>query len=169
MPKVKLMFFFIIPLCTAAVLLETPFKKVDASPVFRIPFPEGQVWIGQTRMNHNPQNAVDLNRLYDEGDTVIASAAGKVVKVKNLGNRSYGRYIVIDHGGGWQTLYGHLSAINVFVGKKVTQGQKIGAVGSTGGSTGAHLHYEQRYNGKAERIRWNGHSIFYWGSKTYKS
>src|SRR5690606_41675008 len=59
-----------------------------------------------------------------------------ISKVANLGNISYGRYIVIDHGGGKQTLYAHLSAQNVKVGQKVTEKTFIGRVGSTGGSTG---------------------------------
>ncbi|MDN4524857.1 M23 family metallopeptidase [Fictibacillus fluitans] len=156
-------------LISIVVLVDRPFEKAAASPVFQIPFPPGQAWIGQTRMNHNPQNAVDLNRLYDEGDEVIASAPGKVVKVRNLGNRSYGKYVVISHGGRWETLYAHLSNVQVKIGQQVRRGERIGAVGSSGASTGAHLHYEQRYNGKAQQIRWKGRSIFYWGSRTYRS
>ena len=59
----------------------------------------------------------------------------------------YGNYIVITHGNGFSTLYAHLSAINVSVNQAVQRGQQIGAEGSTGFSTGPHLHFEIRLNG----------------------
>jgi len=59
-------------------------------------------------------------------------------------NGGYGNYIVINHGNGTQTLYGHLSSLAVTVGKTVTRGEIIGYMGSTGRSTGAHLHFEIR-------------------------
>lgn len=61
---------------------------------------------------------------------------------------SYGNYIVIDHGGGYQTLYAHNSQLLVKVGQKVSQGQLIAKVGSTGSSTAPHVHFEVRINGK---------------------
>ncbi len=57
-------------------------------------------------------------------------------------NWGYGYVIVLDHGNGWQTLYAHLSAINVVCGQSVYQGDVIAAMGSTGNSTGPHLHFE---------------------------
>jgi len=140
-----------------------------AAPAFQMPFACGQTWEGQTRTNHNPQNSVDLNRANDLGDTVVASAAGRVTTVRNLGDTSYGRYVVIDHGGGWTTLYAHLNSWSVSVGQQIGQGQAIGTVGNTGGSTGAHLHFEERLNGAAQRIAWNGATILYFGTRNYTS
>jgi murein DD-endopeptidase MepM/ murein hydrolase activator NlpD len=56
----------------------------------------------------------------------------------------YGRCVIIDHGNGYQTLYGHLSKIEVVVGQETRQGEVIGLVGSSGRATGSHLHYEVR-------------------------
>ena len=81
------------------------------------------------------------------GDPVRATANGKVVIVGLAGG--YGRMVEIDHGNGLSTRYGHLSEIHVKVGDIVKIGQVIGAVGSTGRSTGPHLHYETRIDGDA--------------------
>jgi murein DD-endopeptidase MepM/ murein hydrolase activator NlpD len=81
------------------------------------------------------------------GDPVRATANGKVVSSGWSGG--YGRMIEIDHGNGLSTRYGHLSEIDVKVGDPVKIGQVIGAVGSTGRSTGPHLHYETRIDGEA--------------------
>lgn len=62
-------------------------------------------------------------------------------------NGGYGKYIKIKHSAGYETIYGHLSKIGVKKGQKVQQGELIGAVGSTGNSTGPHLHYELHFNG----------------------
>lgn len=136
---------------------------------FKVPFPCGQTWSGQTRTNHSPADSIDFNRANDENDTVSASAPGTVSKVGNTGGSSYGRYVYIDHGGGWQTRYAHLNSQSVKVGSKVGYGTKIGTVGSTGGSTGPHLHYEQRLNGTDVKIKFDGVKAKYWGTKDYKS
>ena len=81
------------------------------------------------------------------GDPVRATANGKVVSSGWAGG--YGRMVEIDHGNGLSTRYGHLSEINVKVGDQIRIGQVIGAVGSTGRSTGPHLHYETRIDGDA--------------------
>jgi murein DD-endopeptidase MepM/ murein hydrolase activator NlpD len=81
------------------------------------------------------------------GDPVHATAAGKVSKAGWEGG--YGQMVEIDHGEGLATRYGHLSEIDVRVGQNVHIGQVIGRVGSTGRSTGPHLHYETRVNGEA--------------------
>jgi murein DD-endopeptidase MepM/ murein hydrolase activator NlpD len=81
------------------------------------------------------------------GESVHATAAGTVTVAGWSGG--YGRMIEIDHGNGLATRYGHLSAIEVKVGQTIKTGQVIGRVGSTGRSTGPHLHYETRINGEA--------------------
>ena len=81
------------------------------------------------------------------GDPVRATASGKVISSGWAGG--YGRMVEIDHGNGLSTRYGHLSEISVKVGDLIKIGQVIGAVGSTGRSTGPHLHYETRIDGDA--------------------
>jgi len=141
-----------------------------AAPDFQMPVTCGQAWEGNTRSYHSPQLAVDLNRYpEDYGAPILASAAGTVSRVANLGNTSYGRYIMIDHGNGWSTVYAHLSAQSVQQGQRVSQGQRIGSLGNTGGSSGAHLHFEQRQWGTPVHIRWNGSQIAYYGTRQYTS
>jgi len=78
------------------------------------------------------------------GASVVAGAKGQVSFVG--WQNGYGQLVVIDHGGGLTTRYGHLSHIDVTQGESVARGQFIGRVGSTGRSTGPHLHYEVRIN-----------------------
>lgn len=150
------------------VLIVPPGTAV-AAPAWQMPFPCGQVWEGQTRTNHSPPNAVDFNRANDDGDVVVAAASGRVSRVENTGSTSYGRWIEIDHGGGYRSRYAHLSVQRVSVGQQVARGQQIGNVGSTGGSTGPHLHFEELLNGSAIRISFNGAQIYYWGTRSYTS
>lgn len=79
------------------------------------------------------------------GTTIVAAADGKVVHSGWMSG--YGNLVIIDHGNGVQTYYGHCSKLYVSVGTKVSAGSKIAAVGSTGNSTGNHLHFEIRGNG----------------------
>lgn len=88
-------------------------------------------------------NGVDL--VSNFGANILAAADGEVIVAKSSGyNGGYGSYIVIRHGNGTQTLYAHLSGVQVSVGEQVSQGQVIGNMGSTGKSTGTHLHFEVR-------------------------
>jgi murein DD-endopeptidase MepM/ murein hydrolase activator NlpD len=79
------------------------------------------------------------------GTAISAAAAGTVVRSGWYGG--YGNAVVIDHGGGVVTLYGHQSRVAVRAGQRVTRGQTIGYSGSTGLSNGPHLHFEVRVNG----------------------
>ncbi len=85
-------------------------------------------------------SGIDIATAY--GDPVRATADGVILKAA-FGN-GYGREVLIDHGNGIQTLYGHLSGFAVTSGERVTRGQVIGYVGTSGRSTGPHLHYEVR-------------------------
>ncbi len=79
------------------------------------------------------------------GTPVYAAADATVLIAKTGGyNTGYGNYIILSHPNGTQTLYGHLSRVDVSTGQKVSQGEQIGAVGNTGKSTGPHLHWEVR-------------------------
>jgi murein DD-endopeptidase MepM/ murein hydrolase activator NlpD len=87
---------------------------------------------------------VDLDG--DTGDPIRAAAGGTVIIAET--KKGYGKTVVIDHGGGITTLYGHCSKLLVSVGQEVKQGEVIAEVGSTGLATGPHLHFEKRINGK---------------------
>ncbi len=97
--------------------------------------------------DYNPganHSGIDIDG--DTGDPVYAVDNGVVVYA-GWNNWGYGNVVVINHGNGWQTLYAHLSSYSVSCGQSVYQTNLIGAVGNTGNSSGAHLHYEMMYNG----------------------
>jgi LysM repeat protein len=81
-----------------------------------------------------------------EGAPIYAADSGVVV-FAGWANGGYGYMVMIDHGNGYQTLYAHMSQVSTSCGRSVSQGQTIGYSGSTGNSTGAHLHFEVRYQG----------------------
>jgi murein DD-endopeptidase MepM/ murein hydrolase activator NlpD len=134
------------------------------APNFKAPYPCGQKW---TYSHHSAEvrRALDFVRA-DGGSTagtpVLASAAGTATRHSQPSGA--GNYIVIDHGGGWKTYYFHLQAYSVPSGASVAQGQQIGTTGSTGNSSGAHIHYEQLYNGAGQNIHINGAGLSYPGS-----
>lgn len=83
----------------------------------------------------------------DRGDSVVAAAAGIVREAER--DAGYGNLVILDHGAGWETAYAHLDRIDVVKGSCIAQGGRIGTEGSTGLSTGPHLHFEVRHDGHA--------------------
>lgn len=83
--------------------------------------------------------------------TAVKAVAGGTVTLSSYGyNGGYGNYVIVSHGNGVETVYGHCSSLTVKVGQKVSQGQTVATVGSTGRSTGNHLHLEIRTSGVAQ-------------------
>jgi murein DD-endopeptidase MepM/ murein hydrolase activator NlpD len=108
-------------------------------------WPTTERWISGYDYNPGANHpAIDIAGSIE--NPVWASDNGVVVYA-GWSNYGYGNLIVIDHGNGWQTLYAHLNSINVGCGQSVNQGQRIGGLGTTGNSSGAHLHFEMIYVG----------------------
>lgn len=119
----------------------------SSGPDFEMPFLCGQSWTGTTRASHSPSvDTIDWNSPGDLGKPALSSAPGIVSEAVTL-TGSYGRYVVVDHGRGYSTLYAHLNKIVATVGQVVDQGDLLGYVGSSGAVTGPHLHHEERLNG----------------------
>lgn len=134
----------------------------QAAPAYQMPFACGETWRLATWDGHDPEMAVDMNRDGDAGDRVVAAAAGKVTRRRDLEDTSYGKYLVIDHGNNHNTLYAHLSAFKVSLGQSVRQGQLIGNVGASG-TKSPHLHFEQRVGTSARAVVFNGVQLPYFG------
>ena len=98
---------------------------------------------------HNGHPGIDIAAAY--GTPIHAAGTGVVIYAG--WESGYGNYTCISHGGGISTCYGHQSAIYVTVGETVTRSQVIGAEGSTGYSTGPHVHFEVRVNGQVRNPR----------------
>ncbi|MEG0073088.1 MAG: peptidoglycan DD-metalloendopeptidase family protein [Clostridia bacterium] len=116
-------------------------------PTWRSVFCGFNGYPGHTGIDISPSKSL-------QNKSIVAAKSGKVIRaVSGKGNTypwsyDYGNYIIIDHGNGESTLYGHLSSLNVSSGQFVVQGQKIGVCGNTGYSTGLHLHFEVRIGGR---------------------
>ncbi|MCL1874403.1 MAG: M23 family metallopeptidase, partial [Clostridiales bacterium] len=82
-----------------------------------------------------------------KGTPIYAAESGKVIFASYSGG--YGNLVKIDHGDGLHTWYAHMSKFSVKVGDSVSKGQQVGAIGTTGRTTGPHLHFEVRINGTA--------------------
>ncbi len=137
--------------CLAVGAIIATASPAGAAPLtsYEMPFPCSETWTGTTRAAHSPSRyAIDWNRTDDLGDPVVAAAAGIVTTAVPDGKRGYGRYVVIDHGNGESSLYGHLSTVMVGMGQMVDQGAMLGTVGATGNASGPHLHFEERLNGR---------------------
>jgi murein DD-endopeptidase MepM/ murein hydrolase activator NlpD len=117
------------------------------------------VWFARTYPGH-PRFAVDWNLPgsgeADFGQPVLAGGAGVVTVSSNAG---YGNTVTVDHGGGWRTLYAHLSAVDVATGQAVAADTIVGRVGRTGRADGSHLHQEQSLDGVRQPIEVDGTAI----------
>ncbi len=139
----------------APVIARQP-TQTTVTPVFDTPTPQAVdtgtklLWPADSRRinQYYYWRHVGLDIDGEWGDPVYASEAGKV-EISGWNTGGYGNYVVINHGNGLKTLYAHNSQNIVSVGDTVARGQLIAYVGSTGRSTGAHIHYEVRANDKA--------------------
>jgi murein DD-endopeptidase MepM/ murein hydrolase activator NlpD len=114
-------------------LLAYPLKKFTVSQGY------GKTSFSKRAYKSGKHNGIDFSAA--TGTSIYAAGGGKVIGTGNLGRYAYGKWVAIDHGNGLVTLYGHMSSVSVSKGSKVAQGDKIGAVGSTGYSTGSHVHF----------------------------
>ncbi len=129
----------------------TPLRDVSAPPP-SVVAPAGSGYIWPTSVRRISQyfglrhTGVDIAGPI--GSPLYAAKAGTVIKSQCGWNGGYGCYVIIDHGGGVTTLYGHSSKLYAVVGQQVEQGEVIALMGSTGRSTGPHIHFEVRLNGR---------------------
>ena len=108
-------------------------------------WPTSETWI--SGYDYSPETNHRAIDIYGQiGNPIFAADAGVVVYA-GWNDWGYGNVVVLDHGNGWQTLYAHLDSYNVQCGYYVMSADVIGGLGSTGNSSGPHLHYEMRYNG----------------------
>ena len=98
----------------------------SAAPNFQVPFKCGVTVDAATFSGHSPAYSVDFQKSGITSMPVLASASGTVTRVADEGSDSYGKWIELDHGGGWRTRYAHLSAQEVSVGQSVVGGKQIG-------------------------------------------
>lgn len=125
-------------------------KKLQGSGPFIHPLPGYTRISSDYGMRYHP--ILKVRRMHTgvdfpapQGTSIRAAQSGEVIFAGLMG--AYGQVVVLDHGGGISTLYAHMSSIGVKVGQDVVKGDRIGAVGRTGWSTGPHLHFEVRVNG----------------------
>lgn len=131
-------------------------------PDFELPFACGEYWSAETRAGHSPSIwSVDFNADDDLGHPVIASTSGVVTTATDQGDTSYGQYVVVDHGNEWTSLYAHLERMLVTPGQHVDQGEIIGLLGTSGGSTGPHLHFEERLDRAGQPAVFHDEALVY--------
>lgn len=132
----------------APVPAPAPQETVNRHPV------SGFIWPLTTRIRitsyFGPSHplGIDMGLSHDPRASIHAAGPGRVTFAGGDPCCSYGLYVIVDHGNGFKTLYAHFRSINVRVGQQVEQGQVLGIAGSTGYSTGVHLHFEVHLNGK---------------------
>ena len=125
---------------TAEPVAVAPSGSISGSGMFLFPCPAGYV---SQEFGNAGHKGMDIAAPY--GSTIYAAAGGTVIMSKWYSG--YGKCVMIDHGNGIITLYGHASSLYVSVGQVVGKGDPIAAVGSTGWSSGNHVHFEIRVNG----------------------
>ncbi|WP_196140396.1 M23/M56 family metallopeptidase [Aliikangiella sp. G2MR2-5] len=134
-----------------ATIAAQPTTEVTGEQILINPLPEAKLTspYGERNKFHKFHNGMDLAA--ETGTPILAAASGKVIisTEKLKGKTNYGTIIILDHGNGLQTIYSHLSKLNVREGETVKQGEVIGRVGATGKATGPHLHLEVHQNSKA--------------------
>ncbi len=129
------------------------------APRFAAPFQCGERW---TYSHHSAEVRLALDFVRSDGGAtagapVLASAAGVATRHFQAGGA--GNYVVVEHGDGWRTYYFHLSEYSVSDGAWVERGTPVGRTGSTGASSGAHIHYEQLRGGAGQTIHLEGASL----------
>ena len=122
----------------------TVYTGAVGTGTFVKPTPTGYVGAGGYTFNPPVHNGLDYSG--SAGDSIFAVDSGVVV-YSGWSDYGYGNLIVIDHGNGWVSAYAHLNDVYVYCGQSVFQGATIGPMGSTGNSTGPHLHFELSING----------------------
>lgn len=105
--------------------------------------------IGKITQGYNPPSHHGIDIACPVGTPIKAARDGWIRDAGADPSGTYGNYVLVDHGGGWQTLYAHCSELKVQSGKNVFESDVIALSGDTGNSTGPHLHFEVRYGGKA--------------------
>lgn len=123
--------------------------KVKAVGSYIEPIKKGRSKITSGFGGARRHTGLDMSLGRRGGQPIYAANAGRVVKAVKHSNRGYGHYVVIDHGNGIKTLYGHMKKVKVHKGQKVWKNQKIGTIGRTGIATGYHVHFEYRKKNKA--------------------
>ena len=141
-------------------------KIISAKPELKLPFPGGEEW--QVSQGYNPDDsddsthrnyglwaddryALDFNLPGDDdlGKPIISAATG-LVETIIISDTGYGNNVMLNHGDGYKSRYAHLESISVSEGQQIYQGQEVGKCGTSGLSTGPHLHFTFYYNGVAE-------------------
>ncbi len=135
----------------------TTTAAVAERPLLRVPFDCGRTWRTATGDHHRDADgyySVDMNwggGDDDFGSPVLASASGTAYTHRDTGG--YGNHVIVRHGGGWSTLYAHLSQINVSNGQSVGPKTVLGKLGGSGNVSSPHLHYAQRLDNVAKPIK----------------
>jgi murein DD-endopeptidase MepM/ murein hydrolase activator NlpD len=139
-----LLFAALVSGCGSAARYRIPGDRLDR---IRLHFPvAGTVSSGFGNRSGSKHAGIDI--LAPAGTDVVASSPG-IVEYTGSGKRGYGRAVILDHGEGITTLYGHLATICVQSGETVPAGAVIGTVGRSGNATTFHLHFELRVDGEA--------------------